>query len=98
MSYQRTPPDPGTLFSELKNLSVWNKSNGGMGSFYRSKHELGWRREFKARRIKNFEASELFSAGLERINGLVNGQTCARTSGGMPIPCRSPTGVLFVSL
>lgn len=27
-------------FSELKNLVVWNKSNGGMGAFYRSKHEL----------------------------------------------------------
>jgi len=25
---------------ELKNLCVWNKDNGGMGSFYRSKHEL----------------------------------------------------------
>jgi len=25
---------------ELKNLCVWNKTNGGMGSFYRSKHEL----------------------------------------------------------
>ncbi|WP_431285577.1 site-specific DNA-methyltransferase [Humitalea sp. 24SJ18S-53] len=25
---------------ELKNLRVWNKTNGGMGSFYRSKHEL----------------------------------------------------------
>jgi DNA modification methylase len=24
----------------LKNLCVWNKTNGGMGSFYRSKHEL----------------------------------------------------------
>jgi len=30
----------GAVFSELKNLCVWNKSNGGMGSFYRSKHEL----------------------------------------------------------
>jgi DNA modification methylase len=29
-----------TVFGELKNLVVWNKSNGGMGSFYRSKHEL----------------------------------------------------------
>jgi hypothetical protein len=28
------------VFSELKNLCVWNKSNGSMGSFYRSKHEL----------------------------------------------------------
>jgi DNA modification methylase len=24
----------------LKNLVVWNKTNGGMGAFYRSKHEL----------------------------------------------------------
>lgn len=29
-----------TVFTELKNLIVWNKTNGGMGSFYRSKHEL----------------------------------------------------------
>jgi DNA modification methylase len=28
------------VFSELKSVCVWNKSNGGMGSFYRSKHEL----------------------------------------------------------
>lgn len=27
-------------FTELKQLIVWNKKNGGMGSFYRSKHEL----------------------------------------------------------
>ncbi|RDC58925.1 Site-specific DNA-methyltransferase (adenine-specific) [Alteripontixanthobacter maritimus] len=27
-------------FAELKNLVVWNKTNGGMGAFYRSKHEL----------------------------------------------------------
>jgi DNA modification methylase len=30
----------GAAFTELKNLVVWNKSNGGMGAFYRSKHEL----------------------------------------------------------
>ena len=29
-----------TVYSELKNLCVWNKTNAGMGSFYRSKHEL----------------------------------------------------------
>ena len=28
------------VFSELKNLCFWNKSNAGMGTFYRSKHEL----------------------------------------------------------
>jgi DNA modification methylase len=27
-------------FTEFKNLVVWNKTNGGMGTFYRSKHEL----------------------------------------------------------
>jgi DNA modification methylase len=28
------------IFSELKNVCVWNKANAGMGSFYRSKHEF----------------------------------------------------------
>jgi DNA modification methylase len=28
------------VFTELKNLCVWNKTNGGMGTFYRSKYEL----------------------------------------------------------
>ena len=29
-----------TIYSELKNLCVWCKPNGGMGSLYRSQHEL----------------------------------------------------------
>ncbi|MEL7042965.1 MAG: site-specific DNA-methyltransferase [Pseudomonadota bacterium] len=28
------------VYAELKNLCVWAKSNGGMGSLYRSQHEL----------------------------------------------------------
>jgi DNA modification methylase len=28
------------VYNELKNLIVWAKDNGGMGSFYRSRHEL----------------------------------------------------------
>ena len=28
------------LYGALLNLCVWNKSNAGMGSLYRSKHEL----------------------------------------------------------
>ena len=28
------------IYSELKNLIVWKKTNGGMGTFYRSQHEL----------------------------------------------------------
>ncbi len=27
-------------YSELKNICIWNKTNAGMGSFYRSKYEL----------------------------------------------------------
>ncbi|MBR2536589.1 MAG: ParB N-terminal domain-containing protein [Hyphomicrobium sp.] len=30
----------GRTFSELKNICVWNKTNGGMGSLYRSQHEM----------------------------------------------------------
>jgi DNA modification methylase len=29
-----------SVYSEQKNMCVWNKDNGGMGSLYRSKHEL----------------------------------------------------------
>ena len=30
----------GKIYSEFKNLIVWVKKNGGMGTFYRSRHEL----------------------------------------------------------
>ena len=30
----------GSIYTELKNLIVWAKDNGGMGTFYRSRHEL----------------------------------------------------------
>jgi DNA modification methylase len=42
-------------YSDLKNLIVWNKDNGGMGSFYRSKHELIFAfKNGKAPHINNF--------------------------------------------
>jgi DNA modification methylase len=46
-------------YSELKNLCVWNKSNAGMGSFYRSKHELVyvWK-SGTAAHINNFELGQ----------------------------------------
>jgi DNA modification methylase len=46
-------------YSELKNLVVWNKSNGGMGTFYRSKHELVfvWKLG-KSRHVNNFELGQ----------------------------------------
>lgn len=46
-------------YTELKNLCIWNKTNGGMGSFYRSKHELVF--VFKhgnAAHINNFELGQ----------------------------------------
>jgi len=42
-------------YDELKNLIVWNKDNGGMGAFYRSKHELIFAyKKGKAAHINNF--------------------------------------------
>jgi DNA modification methylase len=47
------------VYSELKNLCVWNKSNAGMGSFYRSKHEMifVWKNG-SAPHINNFELGQ----------------------------------------
>jgi DNA modification methylase len=47
------------VYSELKNLCVWNKTNGGMGSFYRSKHELVfvWK-SGTAAHLNNFELGQ----------------------------------------
>lgn len=39
--HMREVQDAGkNIYQELKNLCVWKKDNGGMGSFYRSQHEL----------------------------------------------------------
>lgn len=48
-----------SAYTELKNLCVWNKSNAGMGSFYRSKHELilVWK-SGDAPHINNFELGQ----------------------------------------
>lgn len=46
-------------FDELKNVCVWNKTNGGMGTFYRSKHELIFVfKKGKASHINNFGLGE----------------------------------------
>jgi len=47
------------VYTELKNLCVWNKTAAGLGSFYRSKHELVF--VFKngtAAHINNFELNK----------------------------------------
>jgi DNA modification methylase len=48
-----------SVYTELKNLCVWVKNNGGMGTFYRSRHELVF--VFKngtAPHINNFELGQ----------------------------------------
>jgi DNA modification methylase len=47
------------VYNELKNVCIWNKSNAGMGSFYRSKHELVfvWK-SGTASHINNFELGQ----------------------------------------
>ncbi len=53
-------------YRELKNFVVWNKTNGGMGSFYRSQHELilVW----KNGRAKHVNNIELGKHGRNRSN------------------------------
>jgi DNA modification methylase len=48
-----------STYSELKNLCVWVKSNGGMGTFYRSRHELVFAfKNSSAPHINNFELGQ----------------------------------------
>jgi len=47
--------DATAQYSEMKNLICWNKQSAGLGTFYRSKHELIWAmKNGKARHINNF--------------------------------------------
>lgn len=54
------------VFDELKNLCVWTKSNGGMGSLYRSQHELVF--VFKKGADKHVNNVELGRFGRNRTN------------------------------
>lgn len=53
-------------YSALKNLCVWNKNNGGMGSFYRSKHELVF--VYKVGTAAHVNTVELGRSGRYRTN------------------------------
>jgi hypothetical protein len=47
------------LYSDLKNLIVWAKDNGGMGTFYRSRHELVFAFKYgDASHMNNFELGQ----------------------------------------
>jgi DNA modification methylase len=54
------------VYEELLNLCIWNKSNAGMGSLYRSKHELVF--VYRVGRAPHFNAVELGKHGRNRTN------------------------------
>lgn len=54
------------VYDELKNLIVWAKDNGGMGSFYRSRHELIF--AFKKGEAPHVNSFELGQHGRYRTN------------------------------
>ncbi|WP_432449222.1 DNA-methyltransferase [Aliiroseovarius marinus] len=56
----------GAVYSEMKNPIVWAKDNGGMGSFYRSRHELIF--VFKSGTAPHLNNFELGQNGRYRTN------------------------------
>ena len=55
-----------SIYDDFKNLCIWNKDNGGMGSLYRSKHELVF--IFKKGNRSHKNNVELGSHGRYRTN------------------------------
>lgn len=56
----------GEVYTELKNLIVWAKDSGGMGTFYRSRHELIF--AFKNGSAPHVNSFELGQHGRYRTN------------------------------
>ena len=56
----------GPLYDELLNICVWNKSNAGMGSLYRSKHEMVF--VYRVPGASHYNAVELGRHGRNRTN------------------------------
>lgn len=56
----------GHVYDEFKNICVWNKTNAGMGSLYRSKHEFIY--VYKNGEQKHINNIELGSKGRYRTN------------------------------
>lgn len=63
------------IYAELKNLIVWVKDSGGMGTFYRSRHELIF--AFKVGTAPHVNAFELVSTD-------ATAPTCCSTAASTP--------------
>ena len=70
------------VYSELKNLCVWAKTNGGMGSLYRSQHELVF--VYKNGGAPHINNVELGKHGRYRTNvwSYAGANTFSKTRGG----------------
>jgi hypothetical protein len=55
-----------SAYTEFKNLCIWIKDNGGMGTFYRSRHELIF--AFKSETAPHINSFELGQHGRYRTN------------------------------
>lgn len=55
-----------SVYTELKNMIVWVKDNGGMGTFYRSRHELVF--AWKVGTVPHINTFELGQHGRYRTN------------------------------
>src|SRR4029077_18361044 len=62
------------LYADWKNLLVWNKTNAGQGSFYRSKHEvIAVFKNGTAPHVNNFGLGA--NGGIARTCSIIQGST-----------------------
>jgi DNA modification methylase len=85
-----------STYGALLNVCIWNKSNAGMGSLYRSKHELVF--VFRVGDEAHFNAVELGKHGRNRTNvwdyASVNSMSGSRREDLALHPTVKPTGLV----
>jgi DNA modification methylase len=85
-----------TVYGELLNLCIWNKSNAGMGSLYRSKHELVF--VYRVGKAPHLNMVELGKHGRNRTNvwdyASVNSMRGSRREDLALHPTVKPTGLV----
>lgn len=86
----------GDIYDDLLNLCVWNKSNVGMGSLYRSKHELIF--VYRVGNAPHLNMVELGKHGRNRTNvwdyASVNSFKGSRSEDLVLHPTVKPTGLV----
>jgi hypothetical protein len=86
----------GTVYGELLNLCIWNKSNAGMGSLYGSKHELAF--VYRVGSAPHLNMVELGKHGCNRTNvwdyASVNSMRGSRREDLALHPTVKPTGLV----